>query len=272
MTLDLFTGATGRTDDGATLAALEVDYTPPAVAVQLLLGLREVIRWQREVKLDVRCALDPAAGSGCWGRAVRAVFGESAQLVGVEMRPSEEANLAAAYDTSFILTLERFVECARGGVQRFDLVAGNTPFTAFGTDDRAFWPTLLLDAGLLTDHALVAFYGLSQWGQSAEAQQHIAAWCPWLQLRLGGRPAHREDGKTDAREYSLWVWSVADRRLRQMRDRNAVGPVPLPTRASWRTVQLPALPVEYRRWSPTAVPGTYPIDPALVAEISERYL
>ena len=32
-----------------------------------------------------------------------------------------------------------------------------------------------------------------------------------------------------------------------------------------------ALPAALRRWSPTAVPGTFEIDPALVAEVA-RYL
>jgi hypothetical protein len=32
------------------------------------------------------------------------------------------------------------------------------------------------------------------------------------------------------------------------------------------------LPASVRRWSPAAVPGTYPIEPELVTEIRERYL
>ena len=56
-------GAAGRTDDDQTLAELEVDYTPPAVAVQALLALRD----HGFLGDDCRRVLDPAAGSGCWG-------------------------------------------------------------------------------------------------------------------------------------------------------------------------------------------------------------
>lgn len=113
----------------------------------------------------------------------------------------------------------------------------------------------------LTATGAVALLGLSQWGQSAEAQAHLARWSPALQLRLGGRPAFRQDGKTDSREYSLWVW------LRQ-------APILLRTsrrRPSWLTLQLDPLPLELRRWSPSAVPGTYPLDAALVEEV-RRYV
>ncbi len=91
-------GAAGRTDAPDVLAELEVDYTPVAVAVQLLLGLK---RWT----WDKPRILDPAAGSGCWGRAARAVFGADAYLVGVEPRASERANVAAAYDEAHEQTL-----------------------------------------------------------------------------------------------------------------------------------------------------------------------
>lgn len=249
---DLF-DLSGRTDDAQVLAALEVDYTPLAVAVQLLLALRQHMgdSWQP------RRALDPAAGSGCWGRAMRAVLGDSVELVGVEPRVSEEANLVA-YDAAFVLTLERFIEATRGGSKTYDLVATNSPFSAF--KPVPFWPLTLLNAGLLHDESIVALYGLSSWGQSEEAQATMRSWSPWLQLRLGGRAAHRGSGQTDARDYSLWVWSCAEGRSHEMG-----------ARPSWRTEQLPVLPAALRRWSPDAVPGIYPIDAALVDEV-RRYL
>lgn len=250
---DLFGGLDGRTDDAETLAALEVDYTPPAVAVQLLLALRRHLgdAWAP------RRALDPAAGSGCWGRAMRAVLGGGVDLVGVEPRVSEEANLIA-YDTGFTLTIERFIEVTRGGSVTYDLVASNPPFSAF--EASHFWPLALLEAGLLHDNSIVALYGLSSWGQSEAAQTTLRSWSPMLQLRLGGRPAHRGNGQTDGREYSLWVWSCADGRARKM------GASP-----SWWTEQLPVLPAGLRRWSRSAVPGTQPIERVLVDEV-RRYL
>lgn len=256
MTLALF-GGEGRTDDAETLAALEVDYTPPAVAVQLLLGLRSELA-DLGVVWTPRRALDPAAGSGCWGRAMRAVLGLDVEIVGVEPRTSEEANFNA-YDAAFALELARFIECVRGPCKPFDLVATNPPFSAF--EPEAFWPLKLLEAGLLHSGSIVALLGLSSWGQSEGAAATLRSWSPMLQLRLGGRPAFRADGGTDAREYSFWVWSCADGRGRV-----------LGARPAWRTIQLPTLPTALRRWSPSAVPGTYPIDAALVDEIRRRYL
>lgn len=254
MTIDLFGAPAGRTDDADTLAALEADYTPPAVAVQCLLGLQATLH-DLGVVFAPRRALDPAAGSGCWGRAMRAVLGPSVGLVGAEPRATEAANLAS-YDAG--LTMD-FAALLRTGMPPFDLVITNPPFSAF--EPANFWPLQLLESGLLHSGSVVALLGLSSWGQSEGAAATLRAWSPALQLRLGGRPAFRADGQTDAREYSVWVWSTADGRLR-----------PMGARPFWRTVQLPTLPTGLRRWSPSAVPGTYPIDPELVAEIRGRYL
>jgi hypothetical protein len=43
-------------------------------------------------------------------------------------------------------------------------------------------------------------------------------------------------------------------------------------RPRWWAEQLPEMPIGYRKWSPTAVPGTYPVEPALVEILRERYL
>lgn len=242
-------GAAGRTDAPEVLADLEVDYTPTAVAVQLLLALNELANLDG----DPGCCLCPSAGSGVWARATRAVFGPEPMIVGVDARESERANLEAACDAAIIgdVTLPDTLV----GFDDFGLVADNPPFSAFDT----YWPTMLLDAGRLAPNAVVAFYGLSSWGQSAGSAAHLARWSPSLQIRVGGRIAHRGTGAADAREYSLWVWSVESLRAAH-------------ERPEWRTVQLPALPAEMRRWSPAAVPGTYQIDQALVAEIRARYL
>lgn len=253
MQADMF-GGSGRTDDAETLAALEVDYTPPAVAVQLLLALRAEIPGLRFHR-----ALDPAAGSGCWGRAMRAVFGDGIHLTGVEPRRSELANLME-YETSAPMSFEGALHTFRGVGLTFDIVASNPPFSAF--EAEGFWPLAMLEAGILHSQSVIAMLGLSSWGQSEAAAATLRSWSPALQLRLGGRAAFRGNGQTDAREYSLWVWSCADGRCREMGLR----------RPSWRVVQLPVLPAALRRWSPAAVPGTYPIDPGLVAEIGGRYL
>lgn len=238
----------GRADSAEVLEELEVDYTPVAVAVQLLLTL------ERDLTPAPRILM-PACGSGCWARAARAIF-PGCHIVGVEPRASEATNVAAACDEAFVGTLAEYIATASGKGPGFDLVADNPPFSAF-TD--LFWPGLLLDAGLVAPGGRVAFYGLSQWGQAADAAAHLRRWCPSWQARLGGRPAHRGGGQTDARNYSFWGWDIEDRDLPR-------------TKPWWQCVQLPELPVAMRRWEPSAVPGTYPIDPALVDEIRRRYL
>jgi hypothetical protein len=59
-------GAAGRTDAPTILKVFEVDYTPIPVCLQVLLAL------DGYVAMRPRC-LDPAAGSGAWCRAMRAV-------------------------------------------------------------------------------------------------------------------------------------------------------------------------------------------------------
>lgn len=241
---DLFGGGGGLTRTEEQRRSDEADFTPVAVAVQLLLVLRRLMGPRL-----VRRALDPSAGAGCWGRAMRAVLGPDVYLYGVEKEPDEAPHLRAAYDGWQTSTLERAV--APG---RFDLVATNPPFSSFARN----WPAALFDAGWLADDALVAFYGLSQWGQSADAIPMLRAWPPHWQIRCAGRVAHREDGKADSREYSLWVWCVADRGERLY--------------PSWTTVQVPdVLSTERRRWRLESVPGTCPIEPQLVEQI-RRYL
>lgn len=264
----------GRTDAPDILEALEVDYTPSPVVVQLLLALNELA----ELGGDPGRCLAPAAGSGGWPRAMRAVFGRKPVIVGVEQRASELANLQAACDAALIgdFTAPETL----GKWDGFGLVADNTPFSGF----KSFWPGMLLDRGLLVPGAVVAFYGLSQWGQSAQAAASLARWSPGLQIRVGGRISHRGEGTTrwakipkkrrvkggpthelvkngaDAREYSLWVWRWDGGKPERLRW------------PEWRTVQLRELPPEMRTWEPSMVPGTYEIDPAQVAWIKDRYL
>jgi len=247
--------ASGRDDSAGVLVELEVDYTPVAVAVQLLLALCSYVQPGARI-------LDPAAGSGVWPRAAGAVFsGFGVHITGIEPRTSERANLEAVCDEVHSMEFADYLAHRRARPERhihaFDLIITNPPFTAFAE----FWPGLILDAGLLAPGGTLALYGRSQWGQSAEAIENLRRWSPSWQYRLGGRPGHRPDGKTDSCEYSLWGWDIED--LSLSRDQR---------RPSWRCEQLPELPLAMRRWSPAAVPGTYPIEPALVDEIRRRCL
>lgn len=254
-------GASGRSDATEVLADLEVDYTPVGVAVQLLLAL--VGNFTRLSIADA--ILDPSAGSGVWGRAVRAVYRyfeatHPPTTYGSDIRASERANVRAAYDSAhglpFAELVDRDTHLSPCLLPRFDAVITNPPFSAF----ESGWWLELLRRGLLADRGVVAFLGLSQWGQSQAAEALLREWSPALQIRCGGRIAYRGNGKADAREYSLWVWSTTHGRC--------VGPA----RPRWEVDQLPVLPTSLRRWNPEAVPGTYPIAPALVEQIAEDYL
>lgn len=262
MQADLFAEARrGRADAPEVLEALEVDYTPVAVAVavQLLAALVAEVNLPTPSRI-----LDPSAGSGCWPRAARAVFGEQPFIVGVEPRASETPNIRAACNESHTLDCATYLATLPGApivgppprprMSPFDLICTNPPFTAF--EAGFFWPLEFLRAGIIHADSWVVLYGLTQWGQSDKAAPAMRAWQPSLQLRLGGRPQHRGKGNgADSREYSAWCWSARDGRERRSR---------LP---SWRTVQLPVLDAPLRQWLPDDVPGLRPIDQALVERL-----
>ena len=233
----------GRTDDAATLAALEVDYTPTGLAVQIVDEvLRRLPPANPSRPLQVLC---PAAGSGVFARAVRALRPD-AVITCVEIRESEREGLLQAADHVLI---EPFDPRLIGG--SYDLVIDNPPFSWFAA-------SMLLDirgVGLLGPRGVLAFVGLTQWGQTGSSRETLARWWPALQLRITGRPAFRGDGKTDFREISVWCW----------RTRSVWEDQPEP--GEWRTVQMPALPPGLLRWNGSAVPGTYPVDQALVERV-----
>ena len=300
-----FTEPTGRTDDPGTLKTLEVDYTPEGAAVLgvMSLGLEMPSRTAK-----LRRVLHPSLGSGVWARAIAACCPRGTPaIVGVEPRESERPNMVEACpDGVFVMDFEQFLDIRH---EPFDLVIDNIPFSGFPRRDKKRrvdtwgWHIELLRAGLLTDDAVVAFYGLTQMGQGEAAQASMKEWSPVLALRYGGRNEHRGEGTErlapipkkyqvpggptheirenggDSREYTLWVWSVADLRRRQRQlltlegDREwsiTVNGAPSTSNAldaqilrlkrpRWETVQLPVLPKHLRCWSPDAVPGTRPI-------------
>jgi hypothetical protein len=242
-------GGEGRTDSAEVLADHEADYTPTAVALQLFLALVEQVP---RVAYAARC-LDPAAGSGVWGQVMRAVLDERARIDAIEPRASEVAGLTERHIYTRVAN-DAFDASKLDPDDRYDVVATNPPFSAF----KAGWWLDLFAAGRLHGEAVVAFLGLSQWGQTKAAEPLLKRWSPTLQIRCGGRPHFRgaEDG-SDSREYCLWVWIN--------------GGVKKPVRVGWWTAQLPVLPSELRTWSKSAIPGTYPIDLALIAEV-RRFL
>jgi predicted RNA methylase len=231
--------ATGRGDDDETLRALQVDYTPTAAALMWAVSLAREFALPSTVRM-----LDPAAGSGVFGRVARAVWGSRIHTTAIEVRESERDNLGDAYDEAHIGDFHK-VDLAGP----FDLVLTNPPFVAFA---EAWWE-FLLSRHLLAENAVIAFVGLSQWGQTRRAWPQIQRWTPAEQHRMGGRLCFRgvtARGRAahDQREYSLWIWRKGHH-----------------TQGAWRTLQLPPLPRELAKW--TDPPGVHPVEPALVSQV-----
>ena len=313
-----FNGPGGRTDDPETLTKDEVDYTAEGPAVLGVMGLRLEMP---ERMSRVSRVLHPSLGSGVWARAIAACYPQGMPyIMGVERRESERANaIAACPGGAFIMDFEDFIKL--DGSFRpapFDLVIDNIPFSGFPRRDKKRridtwgWHIEILRAGLLTDDAIVAFYGLTQMGQGEAAQASMREWSPMLALRYGGRNEHRGEGTErlakiprkyqvpggpteemrknggDSREYTMWVWSVADLRRRREQALALEGEKAwalsldgAPSTSSvfddqicrlklprWETVQLPVLPKHLRCWSPDAVPGTRPIPQETVDTVS----
>jgi hypothetical protein len=271
---DLFGGSGGRTDPQEILEENEADYSTEAIAVQLLLALL-----QPRPRFRPRRALDPCCGSGVWARAMRAIFGDDLMIAGVEIRESERVNVRNACNRSGIGdalgSLPRQLLVAEDG---YDLIASNIPFEGY----EHGWADNFRERGLLAPHGIILFYGHTQWGQADNSVPQLEAWSPAEQIRLGGRPQHRGKGTKrwapipkkrrvpggpthewrenggNSLEYCGGVWEADDYR---------VGRQP-----SLRTRQLPVLPIDLRRWTSDAVPGTRPIEQSLVDLIRGRYL
>lgn len=226
----------GRLGTEEELLAAEADYTAAPMALLLALILL------RETGIRPRRILDPAAGSGSWGRAAAVAWPE-AELVALEPREQEAPGLRRVYHR---VVVGRFGEADVGGP--YDLLLGNPPFTSWS----AGWHASARRQGLLTPGGLVALLGLSQWGQSRQAWPLLRAWPPELQVRTGGRMQARGDGSTDARETSLWVF------------REGRAPEAQPR---WSTVQAPPLGRRLHSWSLGRVPGVQPLLGADIAAV-----
>lgn len=242
------------------------DYTPPHVVLTLL-------RWvKRRLRPRVKRYLDPCSGAGIWGQVARGLW-EGVESVGVEPREEELRHMQRNYSHALLMPfinpppaanepapppsyMEQRADLPLAVSEKFDLIAGNPPFDpAWSAEDKVPWYVEILKSDLLEVGGVLALYGLSQWGQTIEMWPHLGEYSPALQVRLTGRVAHRDDGETDSREYSMWCW------LKGHADpfaglRSQWGS------PAWLTVQVEAPPV--RKFK--NLPGTYDLPPEFFAE------
>lgn len=203
MSSDVTTEPVERIVNGIPAARQEIysfDATPYAVVHQGLLAVQRICP-----QLNVRRFLDPMAGAGVFGQAVRVVFGSEVLSIGIEVRAEEHENLKRHHDVVYI---DRFQACAEIP-HDLSLISTNPKFDE--------WPEVLpwaLDR--LGGDGVLALYGRTYWGHSEEGAERADLFRkhpPLYTLRVAGRVRHRvgrnAKGKpygTDAHKYSWWVW------------------------------------------------------------------
>lgn len=235
------------------MRAHAADYTPPHVVLALL-------RWvRRKVKPRARRMLDPSCGAGIWSQVARGLW-DGIETVGIEPREEELAHARRNHTHALQLAFEDYLaqrpDLPLPVADSFDLIATNPPFDpAWSADGKVPWFAQILQSDLIEVGGVLALYGLSQWGQSIEMWSHLTGLSPTIQVRLTGRVAHREDGDTDSREYSMWCWlkGHADPMAGLRSQWGSPG---------WFTTQIPEVPV--RKFKD--LPGTYDLPPEFFAE------
>ena len=249
--------------DHARLRAHEADFTPLGVIRQFFAALDE--QAMGDFHLDrVRTFLDLTAGAGAYGLVAREALPNVEQLVAIEAREEERPHLERHFtevhvgDTLAIM--QRFADEGR----RFDLIATNPPFSLITRivplayellqpRVRSREPSDRLQDGHL------ALLCRTQAFQAAEHYDFMREWCPFAQLRVGGRVKFRtglnpKNGKpygADSCDYSHLVWDRwgLEWLHQQLEHDDEAANTP-----RWETHQLPPLPAEDRAW--TIRPGT----------------
>jgi hypothetical protein len=234
MTLGLFDAA-DVPDVRARWAEHEAHFLPLGVAQQGVEACRDFLG----IDTEHPWILDVGAGSGSIGVALRKVF-PNALLVAVEPREEELPHLLRHYDEVFIGTIEDFAKLQPRAL--FDLAISNPRWSMWGDIFDATLP-------LVNASGFVVMHGPSSWGHSDETSEYVSVFDtlpPVEQWRVRGRVAYNGDSATDNRKVSWWAFRKPDLDSETRRaTRRAHG---------WRCLNLPALPVEARRWR--VRPGT----------------
>lgn len=147
---------------------------------------------------DPSYALDPGAGTGVWGAAVRARWGRAPTITGVELQASPRP---AAYDYWHCRHFTAYAAFAlRQGLPRPTLIVGNPPYRWAEAFIRLSL-AMLEPGGYLLQLLRLNFLE----GQS-RAEGLWATHGPIAVDTLARRPSYTGDMKTDATAYALFLW------------------------------------------------------------------
>lgn len=137
--------------------------------------------------------LDVGAGEGPWGRILKEQYPLST-ITGVEVRPTEWMQ-PQGYDHwrhGDFLTMPFYAD--------YDLILGNPPYNIAEDVIRRAW-SLLSDGGMMMFLLLLNF-----WSTQDRAVRLFRQIKPIHVAPYAKRPSFTGDGKTDAREYALFIW------------------------------------------------------------------
>lgn len=197
------------------------DYTPPVVALQGVMAMKELFC------LDPESILDPSAGAGVFGQAFRTVW-PNAHTSAIEPKAVESWFLRQNYDQHVI---GEFGPTLVG--EGYDLVLTNPPFHSW----REFVEKSLM---VVRPGGYVVFLGLTSWNGRSEAGYELFETIPPVaEMRIPGAVGYRIKGN-DVRDYCYWVF------------RRSRGEAPLPC---WVSFNLPRLPGNLRKWHERKKPG-----------------
>ena len=201
------------------------DYTPPVLALQGVMAMKEIFC------LEPKAVLDPSAGAGIFGQAFREVWPD-ANTYAFEPKAVESWFLRRNYTSHDIGTFE---ELAAEFVHypKFDLVMSNPPFHSW----REF---VRMGLQLVKPGGYVVYLGLTSWnGRSEAGYELFESTPPVAEMRVPGAVGYRIRGN-DVRDYCYWVF------------RRSRGESSLPC---WVSFNLPRLPGSSRKWHRGMKPG-----------------
>ncbi|MBI2076848.1 MAG: hypothetical protein HYT80_00550 [Euryarchaeota archaeon] len=138
--------------------------------------------------------LEPTTGAGIWQQQMRVQW-PHAQIKGVELNPELAAyarNLGLDVETGDILRVRH--------PHRYDVIAGNPPFSLAQTIITHLYEDFLNVGGVLAFHLRLNFLG---------SVKRFAWWKkyrPAVVFPMPDRPGYTPDGATDGTEYAMFCW------------------------------------------------------------------